>query len=142
MAPAISLAEEGFVLTQGDADILAGGTKAFAAEPNVAAIFLNGGKPWQAGERLVQKNLAATLRAIARDGTGRLLQGADRRRGRGGERCQWRHSHARRISPTTPSPNRAGALFAIAATTSSRRRRRARAARPSARSSTSSRAIR
>ena len=43
MAPAIKLAEEGFVLTQGDADILASSAKAFAGQPNVASIFLNGG---------------------------------------------------------------------------------------------------
>ncbi|HQX85080.1 MAG TPA: gamma-glutamyltransferase, partial [Aestuariivirga sp.] len=39
MAPAIRLAEEGFVLSQGDADILAISTKHFVAQPNVAAIF-------------------------------------------------------------------------------------------------------
>jgi gamma-glutamyltranspeptidase/glutathione hydrolase len=76
MAPAIQLAEEGFVLTQGDADILAGATKPFAAEPNVAAIFLNGGTPWQAGERLVQKDLAVTLRAIAKDGPDAFYKGS------------------------------------------------------------------
>jgi gamma-glutamyltranspeptidase/glutathione hydrolase len=75
MAPAIRLAEEGFVLTEGDADILAGATKAFAAEPNVAAIFLNDGKQWRAGERLVQKNLAATLRSIAKDGPDAFYKG-------------------------------------------------------------------
>ena len=75
MAPAIRLADEGFVLTQGDADILAGATKAFLAEPNVAAIFLNNGRPWQTGERLVQKDLAATLKAIARDGPDAFYKG-------------------------------------------------------------------
>jgi gamma-glutamyltranspeptidase / glutathione hydrolase len=75
MAPAIRLAEQGFVLTQGDADILVGTTETFAAEPNVAAIFLNDGKPWQAGERLIQKDLAATLRAIAKDGPEAFYKG-------------------------------------------------------------------
>ena len=68
MAPAIKLAEEGFVLDQGDVDILARGTESFAAEPDVAAIFLKGGKPYGVGERLVQKQLAATLKAIAAGG--------------------------------------------------------------------------
>ncbi len=68
MAPAIKLAEEGFVLSQGDADILARGTKDFAEQPNIAAIFLRDGKPLGAGELLVQKELAATLRAIAETG--------------------------------------------------------------------------
>ena len=45
MAPAIKLAEEGFALNQGDVDILGTSAKAFAEQPNVAAIFLNDGKP-------------------------------------------------------------------------------------------------
>ena len=68
MAPAIRLAEEGFVLNQGDADILAASAKSFAAQPNAAAIFLNAGKPWQAGDLFVQKSLAASLKLIAEQG--------------------------------------------------------------------------
>jgi gamma-glutamyltranspeptidase/glutathione hydrolase len=75
MAPAIRLAKEGFVLNQADADILAAATEAFAAEPNVASIFLNGGKPRRAGERLVQKELAATLGAIATEGPDAFYKG-------------------------------------------------------------------
>jgi gamma-glutamyltranspeptidase/glutathione hydrolase len=75
MAPAIRLAEEGFVLTQGDADILAGSAKSFAAQPNVAAIFLNGGQGWKAGERFIQKDLAKTLALIARDGPAAFYKG-------------------------------------------------------------------
>lgn len=76
MAPAIKLAVEGFVLNQGDVDIMKGGAKAFAAEPNVAAIFLNDGKPWAVGERFVQKNLGNTLQAIAKDGPDAFYKGA------------------------------------------------------------------
>lgn len=75
MAPAIRLAEDGYILDQGDADILARGTDAFAAEPNVAAIFLKDGKPYQAGDRLVQKQLAATLRTIAAGGAEAFYKG-------------------------------------------------------------------
>jgi gamma-glutamyltranspeptidase/glutathione hydrolase len=75
MAPAIRLAEEGFVLARGDTDILKTGAKAFAAEPNVAAIFLKDGKPYQPGDRLVQKELAASLQAIAKDGPGAFYKG-------------------------------------------------------------------
>src|ERR1700760_686130 len=39
IAPAIKLAEEGFVLTRGDVDVLAEGNRGFRNEPNVAAIF-------------------------------------------------------------------------------------------------------
>jgi gamma-glutamyltranspeptidase/glutathione hydrolase len=76
MAPAIKLAEEGFVLTQGDADILGGSAKAFASEANAAAIFLNQGRPWAAGERLVQKQLAATLTKISEQGPDAFYKGA------------------------------------------------------------------
>ncbi len=65
LAPAIQLAQQGFVLTQGDVDVLADAAAAFRAQPNVAALFLNHGVPYAAGARLVQKNLAATLRKIS-----------------------------------------------------------------------------
>jgi gamma-glutamyltranspeptidase/glutathione hydrolase len=68
MAPAIRLARDGFVLTRADTDILAAGTKAFQANPVLAAIFLADGKPLAPGDRLVQADLAATLEGIAKDG--------------------------------------------------------------------------
>src|SRR5229473_1989603 len=68
MAPSIRLAEDGFVLTRGDVDVLEVGTAEFRAQPNVAAVFLHQGTPFKPGERLVQKNLAATLRAISEGG--------------------------------------------------------------------------
>ncbi|HTR77483.1 MAG TPA: gamma-glutamyltransferase [Gemmatimonadaceae bacterium] len=68
MAPAIALAERGFVLKQGDVDVLNEDTVRFAKEPNVAAIFLNKGRPFRVGETLVQTQLAATLREIERGG--------------------------------------------------------------------------
>jgi gamma-glutamyltranspeptidase / glutathione hydrolase len=76
MAAAIKLAEEGFVLTQGDADILNGSAKGIVAQPNAAAIFLNGDKPWAAGDRLVQKNLASTLKLIAEQGPDAFYKGS------------------------------------------------------------------
>ncbi len=76
IAPSIRLAERGFVLQQGDVDILNLGTKVFAEQPNVAAIFLKNGKtPYQVGDRLVQKNLARTLRSIATEGPQAFYQG-------------------------------------------------------------------
>jgi gamma-glutamyltranspeptidase/glutathione hydrolase len=41
----------------------------------VAAVFLNGGKPFKVGERLVQKQLAATLRAVAQEGPDAFYKG-------------------------------------------------------------------
>ena len=75
MAPAIKLAEEGFVLTQGDADILAGAAKNFADQPNAARVFLKVGKPLGAGERLVQADLAATLKRISQEGPDAFYKG-------------------------------------------------------------------
>ena len=75
MAPAIKLAAEGFILNQGDVDIMKNGAKSFAAQPNVAAIFLNGDKPWAVGERFVQKDLGNTLQLIAKDGPDAFYKG-------------------------------------------------------------------
>ena len=75
MAPAIKLADEGFVLGQGDADILNGSAKALASQPNVAAVFLKADGPWVAGDRLIQKNLAASLKRIAAEGPDAFYKG-------------------------------------------------------------------
>jgi gamma-glutamyltranspeptidase/glutathione hydrolase len=75
MAPAIKLAEEGFVLSQGDADILAGAAKSFVDQPNIAAVFLKEGQPLAAVDRLVQKNLSRTLRLIAEKGPDAFYRG-------------------------------------------------------------------
>ena len=76
IAPAIALARDGYVLEQGDIKLLGGRTEDFAAEPNVAAIFLNQGRPFVAGERLVQSQLATTLETIAKGGTDAFYHGA------------------------------------------------------------------
>jgi gamma-glutamyltranspeptidase/glutathione hydrolase len=75
MAASIRLAQEGFVLTRGDIDVLDEGVAKFREQPNVASIFLNQGRAFQPGERLVQKNLAATLRAISEGGPKVFYQG-------------------------------------------------------------------
>ncbi len=76
MAPAIRLAAEGFVLDQGDADILARGSADLAAEPNATTLFLRDGKPLAAGDRLIQKDLAASLSAISASGPDAFYKGA------------------------------------------------------------------
>ncbi len=75
MAPAIKLAEQGFILNQGDVNILANSAKDFATQPNVAAIFLHEGKPWKVGDIFVQKNLAATLKQISANGPDAFYKG-------------------------------------------------------------------
>jgi len=76
IAPAVKLAEDGFLLTRGDVDVLADGTKAFRDQPNVAAVFLNHGQPFAPGDRLTQKDLAATLRAVSSGGIDAFYHGA------------------------------------------------------------------
>jgi gamma-glutamyltranspeptidase / glutathione hydrolase len=76
LEPAIRLAKEGFVFTQGDATILAGGAKRLAKDEAAAAIFLKAdGKPYGAGERLVQSDLAATLTLISEKGQDAFYKG-------------------------------------------------------------------
>jgi gamma-glutamyltranspeptidase/glutathione hydrolase len=75
MAPAIALAKQGFVLVPGDVKVFSSRNEDLAKEPNVAAIFLNKGRPWQPGERLVQTNLARTLQAISDRGTDAFYKG-------------------------------------------------------------------
>ncbi|MCE9657969.1 MAG: gamma-glutamyltransferase [Burkholderiales bacterium] len=75
IAPAIRLAEQGFVLEQGDADMFASAAGSLRADPATAAIFLNQGRPWAAGERLVQRDLAATLRQVAEAGAAGFYAG-------------------------------------------------------------------
>ncbi|WP_297926661.1 gamma-glutamyltransferase [Metallibacterium sp.] len=69
MAPAIKLARDGFVLQPGDIKVLDTRTKDFAEHPNVAAVFLNHGQPWKAGEVLKQPELAHTLELIEKGGS-------------------------------------------------------------------------
>jgi gamma-glutamyltranspeptidase / glutathione hydrolase len=75
VAPAIRHAEDGFVLEQGDVDILATATEDFRKDPASAAIFLDGGQPFAVGGRLVQKDLGRTLRRVAEEGAKGFYQG-------------------------------------------------------------------
>jgi gamma-glutamyltranspeptidase/glutathione hydrolase len=76
LAPAIRLAGEGFVLDQGDADIIARAAEDLAREATPAALFLKDGKPLAAGDRLIQKDLAASLSAIAAEGPDAFYKGS------------------------------------------------------------------
>jgi len=68
LAPAIRLAERGFVLEQGDVNMLHAATDDFRKDPAAAAIFLDHGQAFKAGQRLVQADLAGTLRRISARG--------------------------------------------------------------------------
>ena len=75
MAPAIKLAKDGFVLQPGDVRILDTSTDYFRQHPNVAAIFLDHGLSWKAGQVLKQPQLAHTLELIERGGTRAFYDG-------------------------------------------------------------------
>lgn len=75
IAPAIRHAEQGFVLTQGDVDMLAVATQAFRQDPPSAAIFLRQNQPFEPGHKLVQKDLAATLKRISQHGRDGFYKG-------------------------------------------------------------------
>ena len=75
VAPAISLAQNGFVLEQGDIDIYRVGVDELRRDPASAAIFLNQGRAFLSGERLIQKDLAKTLRHISQRGTDGFYKG-------------------------------------------------------------------
>jgi gamma-glutamyltranspeptidase/glutathione hydrolase len=76
MASAIHLARDGFVLDQADADFLAKDADEFRKDAPTAAIFLNHGQPWKAGQRLVQTDLARSLGQIAKTGTAAFYNGS------------------------------------------------------------------
>ncbi|WGD56819.1 gamma-glutamyltransferase [Bradyrhizobium sp. CB1650] len=75
IGPAIRLAEQGFVLDQGDVDMLRTATADFRDDPASAAIFLKSGQPFGVGDTLVQHELAATLREIDRKGIDGFYKG-------------------------------------------------------------------
>ena len=75
IAPAIKLAENGFALEQGDIDLLHTATGEFEKDQDMRGIFLHNGKPMQVGQKLVQKDLAKTLKEISAKGTDGFYKG-------------------------------------------------------------------
>ncbi|WP_137042592.1 gamma-glutamyltransferase [Pseudolabrys sp. FHR47] len=76
LQPAIRLADQGFAVQDDTADSLPGAAKKLARWPSSAAILLkNGGEPLQSGDRLIQSDLADTLKAIAARGLDGFYRG-------------------------------------------------------------------
>ncbi|MEP6615251.1 MAG: gamma-glutamyltransferase [Ginsengibacter sp.] len=67
--PAIDLAENGFVISEGQAKSFNDNREQFVALNTTSPVFVTGGS-WKAGDTLIQKDLAKTLRRI-RDGGAR-----------------------------------------------------------------------
>ena len=74
MAAAIKLADNGYPLREEDVRLMPG-DPSFDKQANVAAIFRIDGRPLKAGERLVQKNLANSLKEIAAKGPDAFYKG-------------------------------------------------------------------
>jgi len=75
--PAIRYADEGFIITDRFASVLSGAYNSRLKNwPGGYKIFTRpGGGPWRAGERLVQKDLANSLRLLAQEGADAIYTG-------------------------------------------------------------------
>lgn len=76
LEPAIEIAEKGLVVTPALAEALGKRRDLLAKFPASARIFLRNGEPYRVGDRLVQKDLARTLRAIAARGRAGFYEGS------------------------------------------------------------------
>jgi gamma-glutamyltranspeptidase len=74
--PAITLADDGFVLDEALPSSIAEGRRFLEKYPEAAKIFLPGGQVPKPGDRFVNKDYAETLRAIAKDGADTFYRGA------------------------------------------------------------------
>jgi gamma-glutamyltranspeptidase/glutathione hydrolase len=75
IAPSIKLADQGFEVTPNLAQLLEASRNQLGKWPSSRAIFFNGERPLRAGERLVQKDLAKSLRLIAQQGPKAFYEG-------------------------------------------------------------------
>jgi gamma-glutamyltranspeptidase/glutathione hydrolase len=75
MGPAIRLAENGFAVSEKLARQLQEHKAGLEKFPASRRIFLNDGKMWKAGDTLKQRELAATLKRIAKDGSEEFYAG-------------------------------------------------------------------
>jgi gamma-glutamyltranspeptidase / glutathione hydrolase len=82
VAPAIKLAREGFIVSEIYTEQAKSKQKLLASNPAARQIFTNNGQPLKPGERLIQRDLARTLIAVARDPrnfyTGSIARAIDR----------------------------------------------------------------
>ena len=75
MAPAITLAEKGFTITAPLAAKLKTERETLGKWPSSRAIFWRSGAPLKAGDKLVQRDLAASLKLIAAEGPDAFYKG-------------------------------------------------------------------
>jgi len=75
VAPAIALADEGFILDEGLPSSIAEGRRFLEKWPEAAKIYLPGGKVPRPGERFFNKDYASTLRSIQKGGADAFYRG-------------------------------------------------------------------
>jgi len=76
LAPSIDLAQEGFPVEDDLADSLPQSRERLARWPSTTSIFFNGDQPLGEGDRLIQPDLADTLRGIAKEGPDAFYKGS------------------------------------------------------------------
>lgn len=76
LQPAIQLAEEGYEVSPTLAKLLDVERDNLGKWPSTKAIFFNGDEPLSTGERLIQRDLAESLKLIAADGADAFYKGA------------------------------------------------------------------
>lgn len=77
LQPAIELADGGYPVTEHLANSLKNSGKILAKYPSTTKIWFRDGMPLQMGDRVVQKDLAATLRLIAEQGSAGFYKGSN-----------------------------------------------------------------
>ena len=76
LLPAIQLAERGFPISYGFARVLNIFHDFFINDDGAKAVFIKkNGEPWRAGDKLVQRDLARTLKLISRKGRAGFYEG-------------------------------------------------------------------
>ena len=76
LLPAIQLAERGFSISYGFARVLNVFHDFFIIDDGAKAVFIKkNGAPWRAGDKLVQRDLARTLKLISRKGRAGFYEG-------------------------------------------------------------------
>ena len=76
VAPAVKIADEGFILDEALPTTVAEGRASFAKYPESARLFIPNGKPIAPGDRFVNKDYAETLRTIAKEGGQSFYRGS------------------------------------------------------------------
>jgi gamma-glutamyltranspeptidase len=75
LAPAMELADRGFPVTEHLANSLKAAQSTLAKFPSSTKIWFRNGKPLEMGDRVIQKDLAATLGAIGSQGSAAFYKG-------------------------------------------------------------------